>query len=98
MSTTISNVAITWIENVNASRDNAGGVLVPISLNRLKSNFFAGISDTLKTEPSESVGNKLPRANRWVQVEPQDTKRREQAFACSLLLVTLNQPKSNLLF
>ena len=34
--------------------------------NQPKSNLFAGISDTLKREPSEGVGNKLPRANRRV--------------------------------
>lgn len=33
-----------------------------VSLNQPKSNLFAGISDTLKREPSESVGDKSPRA------------------------------------
>ena len=34
-----------------------------VTLKQPKSNLFAGISDTLEREPSESVGNKLPRAN-----------------------------------
>ena len=37
-----------------------------VTLNQPKSNLFAGISDTLKREPSESVGDKSPRANRRV--------------------------------
>ena len=41
-----------------------------VTLNQPKSNLFAGISDTLKREPSESVGDKSPRANRCVQINP----------------------------
>ena len=43
----------------------AGGYLL-VSLNQPKSSIFAGNSDTLKREPSESIGNKLTRANRCV--------------------------------
>ena len=37
-----------------------------VTLNQPKSNLFAGISDTLKREPSESVVAIAPRANRRV--------------------------------
>jgi hypothetical protein len=41
-----------------------------VTLNQPKSSLFAGNSDTLKGEPSESVvvlRGKTPRANRWVR-------------------------------
>ena len=51
---------------------------VLVTLNQPKSNLFAGNSDTLKREPSESVGDKSPRANRRVLHHSRtDTKKQK---------------------
>ena len=49
-----------------------------VPLNQPKSNLFAGNSDTLKREPSESVGNKLPRANPSGSRKGQAEKNKKQ--------------------
>ena len=49
-----------------AKKAGLNPVFLLVTLNQPKSNLSAGNSDTLKREPSESVGDKSPRANRCI--------------------------------
>ena len=69
--------------------------LILVTLNQPKSNLFAGISDTLKREPSESVANKSARANQSVSSSfPIGTTRKKPPLRVAFVFIGyLRHPK-----